>query len=81
MEKLPADERRVIFENYWRCSSWQAQSIYILSCVDVIQPKRSCNPQSRKTATRIFKFSGTRVCKNVFLNTLGITHGRLITSL
>lgn len=71
------EERQDIFDKYWGMQSWQAQSNFILSATVISNPKRMTTPLSRKQKSRSFYFHTKRVCKTVFLNTLGITNKRL----
>ena len=74
---LPEEERKLLSHKFYKMCSWQAQSNFILSNVVVKAPKRSFVSNSRKLTSRVFYLNGKRVCKEVFLRTLGITHGRL----
>lgn len=76
-KEININERRSIFKRFWELGNWQCQSNFIISCVNLVKPKRSYVNNSRKTITREFMLNGKRVCKNVFLATLGISNKRL----
>ena len=76
-ERVTFSERHRIFSNFWKSPSWDIKSNYIISCTEVTATKRSYVNNSRKKSSRVFKLNGVRVCKPVFLNTLGISNGRL----
>lgn len=75
--ELPFIIREEIFESFWRLGNWQSQSNYIASAITICDPKIKTVPNSRKMFTRVYRFNEFRVCKDVFIGTLGISNGRL----
>lgn len=71
-------KRLGIFKDFWNLSSWQSQSNYSLSCISVSAVKRTTvSSESRRVNSRTFHFNDTRVCKFVFIKTLGIASNRV----
>lgn len=76
-QNFPEDKRQVIFEQYWNLASWNLQTAFITSCVEKIPPKRpQAKAQKHKNSSSILTLQGTRVCKEFFLRTLGISNKR-----
>ena len=71
------EERKVIFKNFWASKCWQSQQNFISSCISVTNAKRHYVENSRKQNSRKFILNNKRVCKAVFLHTLGISNGRM----
>ena len=80
-KRLSSSQREEIFTSFWALGDWQSQTNFIIGCVNLIKPKRSFVPSSRKQNSRIFKLNDIQVCKGTFLKTLGISNKRLDYSL
>lgn len=76
-KSVTSDDRLIIFEEFWATKSWQCQQNFILTSVIITEPKRHFVQDSRKKNSRTFILKNQRVCKSVFLETLGISNKRL----
>jgi len=91
-DKISAGQRQMIFEEFYKLSTWEAQTTYITQSIMQFEPHRHTVPSnsdagSRKTKSRAYYFtvsdeSGTgshsvRVCKEMFLKTLDINTARV----
>ncbi|KAJ8981068.1 hypothetical protein NQ317_007204 [Molorchus minor] len=69
------DERKALFEKFWKTLTWDMKRTYISSLVDYIPSKRK-KEDSRRSGTLIYHLKkGTekvRVCKRMFLSTLDV---------
>lgn len=72
-------ERNKIFSDFWKILEWSQKKTYVSSLIDVKlakDKKNKKNDVSRRTFSYEFhlKLNGirTRVCRNMFINTLGI---------
>jgi len=75
---LTAEERRSIFDSFWGTQNWQSQENIISNLVKITSPKRRTTADSSsKSQSRTFFLNEKRVCKLVFLVTLGISNKRL----
>ena len=83
--KLTDEQRQQIFYGFWALETWSAQNDYICELVEQRQVDRRYSDKghaSRRQFTRDFYLPGSsRVCKIVFLATLGISNGRLSRAL
>lgn len=71
------EERKEIFKDFWELGSWNLQTSFISSCMEVCQPKRKLNnTQSHKEVSVLLKVKSKRVCKLFFLKTLDISQKR-----
>lgn len=70
-------EREKIFNHFWSSGSWQARSGFILQTVVLTKPKRITNSNSRKKWSRSYTLNNLKVCKTVYLATLGISNKRV----
>jgi len=82
LPKLTEEERLVLFTQFWELRSVEQKWDFISRCVSCIEPStRSTVPERAKSATRIYRFKVgdrvARVCKTMFLATLGVSHGRV----
>lgn len=85
--KVSHDVRKLIFDQFHALADWNNQTQFIVSSVTVLDVKERkkkvcqelCGSISRRCASRIFYLTSQkiRVCKPVFLSTLGITNKRL----
>lgn len=73
--RLQEDERQVIFKQFWEYT-WPEKRVFVKGLVSVNQTarKRGQNEDSRRTYTNKFYLGKgrLRVCKTMFLNTLGV---------
>ena len=86
--KLTDEQRQQIFDGFWALETWSAQNAYICELVEQRQVDRRYSVEgnaSRRQFTRDFYLwsneGSIRVCKTVFLATLGISNGRLSRAL
>ena len=75
--KFPYQKKSKIFDKFWESNCWQSQENFSASCVLVTPAKRHYVQNSIKQNSRTFFLNKKRVCKMVFLRTLGITNGRM----
>lgn len=76
--KLDNEDRRRIFEEYWQLGDWDKQTAFLHESIEVTNIKRKQKkPDSRRKHTRVFRLCGVKVCKMMFINTLGITSARV----
>ena len=75
-QRLPDARRDELFHDYWKLGEWQRQRDYIANHVMRKQTKRNTNKDSRRKQTFSYFFTindqKIKVCKTVFLKTLGI---------
>ena len=89
-DKISAEQRQMIFQEFYRLSTWEAQTTYITQSIMQFEPRRRTVPSnsdagSRKTKSRAYYLtvsdeSGShtvRVCKEMFLKTLDINTARV----
>ena len=86
--KLTDEQRQQIFDGFWALETWSAQNAYICGLVEQRHVDRHYSAEghaSRRQFTRDFYLwsneGSSRVCKTVFLATLGISNGRLSRTL
>lgn len=69
-------DRENIFKCFWENLNWEEKQMYVRSLVDVIPVQRRRGLSSRRSSTYIFSLEvdglKRRVCKRMFLATLGI---------
>lgn len=69
-------DREIIFKCFWEYMNWKEKQLYVRSLVDVIPVQRRRGLSSRRSSTYIFSLEVVgrkrRVCKRMFLATLGI---------
>ncbi|XP_057219379.1 uncharacterized protein LOC130572003 isoform X3 [Triplophysa rosa] len=69
-------DREIIFKCFWEYMNWKEKQLYVRSLVDVIPVQRRRGLSSRRSSTYIFSLEvggrKRRVCKRMFLATLGI---------
>ena len=78
--KISYDQRKHIFDSYWKMGNIDLQRQYIVNCTKEVKPTYRCIKKERKRPPRANNFwylfpvdgSQTRVCKTFFLNTLDI---------
>ena len=78
-ENVPNDVRQQIHEQFWNLNDWNNQTQFIVQNVMVcaIKRRKTADPEaSHKQASYIPYLNGKRVCKLVFLTTLGISNKR-----
>lgn len=85
--KISHDVRKLIFDQFHALADWNSQTQFIVSSVTVIEIKENkkkvkeqlCCNISRRCTSRVFYLTNQkiRVCKPIFLSTLGITNKRL----
>ena len=80
-DNISVDEREKIFHAYWKLGSWDFQTSFIISCVQVTDRKRKVAKGKGKSCTNVFMFNGYRVCRNFFQKTLDISDGRVTRAL
>lgn len=75
-KEFSLENRQKIFNEFWETLNWQERKHYIRGLVDVIPVKRKSQDNSRRDSTFVLKLKkdgiSYRVCKKMFLNTLGI---------
>ena len=89
-DKISAEQRQTIFQEFYRLSTWEAQTTYITQSVMQFEPRRHTVPSNsdagnRKTKSRAYYFTVSgesgchtvRVCKEMFLKTLDINTARV----
>lgn len=81
-ENVPVESRRSEFDRFWSLNSYEAQNNFIAASVLEIEKKRSYgrNTEKRKFS-RIYKITDTKVCREMFINTLKLTTFRVNTAL
>jgi len=71
-------DREAIFRSFWGLGSWELQTGYILSSVQMKPVKRhKTDAGKKKDASHIFMLNGHRVCRYFFRKTLDIAEDRL----
>ncbi|CAH2217449.1 jg19649 [Pararge aegeria aegeria] len=85
---IPVEVRKQEFEKFVKLGSFNAQVLYIISCVTEYNKKRSytmCNvPGARKKPRqfyRVYKIKDVQVCRDMFLKTFQITTQKVTVSL
>ena len=77
-DEFTEDDRRIIFETFWSSGDKHVQETFIQSIVDVVDKKVSSGINSRRQFSRSFHLKknglSLQVCKEMFLNTLSISH-------
>lgn len=77
-DQLPEERRKRIFERYWGLQSWDSQTAFLAGQIKKVEQKRKTkNPKRVRTSERAYFLGGRRVCRNVFLATLGEKKGRV----
>ena len=76
-KNISAEERKLIFDKFWGTKCWLSQENFIAASVKISFPKRHFVQDSRRQHSRTFLLNNKRVCKTVFLSTLGISNQRL----
>ena len=71
------EDRQKLFSKFWKSGCWQTQNNFISSTIKISDPRRCRVENSRKKVTRAYFLNGNRVCKEVYLNTLGISNNRV----
>lgn len=78
-EKITDEERRQIFTNFWNLKDHNRQWDYVARMVTSSEPKERTvpiteNPRKMNSHSYVLKTSTkeVRVCRTMFLNTLGI---------
>lgn len=74
------DDRKKIFDEFWKKYTWGEKKIFVNDTVQSLQPKRQRDRKeaglSRRTQSLIYNLKiddqYVRVCKTMYLNTLGI---------
>ena len=74
---ISREDREKIFSQFWSSGSWQVRSGFILQTVTLSKPKRTTGPSSRKKMSRSYTLNNVKVCKTVYLSTLGISNKRV----
>lgn len=82
-QKFSESRRLVLFDGFWKDMDWGQKKAYVQSLVDIISPKQVVKKGggSRRSNTFVFylKLDGEKhqVCRNMFLNTLGLGRNEL----
>ncbi|XP_072550288.1 uncharacterized protein [Salminus brasiliensis] len=72
------EDRQNIFQNFWQKMNWEERRIYVAGLVDhtPVARKRSVSQESRRLSTLSYHLmldgEKKRVCKKLFLSTLGL---------
>ena len=76
-ENFTENDRQEIFDNFWQEGNFDRQNLFLLSCVQILVPKRpKADAAKPKSASRACYLNGKRVCREFLLRTLDISHGR-----
>lgn len=86
--RLSEDQRREVFENFWKIESLQLKRDHISRMLSLQQPE-TCHTslENARKSIRIYKLlvdggrAEVRVCKKMFLNTLGIADSWVETTI
>ncbi|XP_049802822.1 uncharacterized protein LOC126237069 [Schistocerca nitens] len=76
--QFSVDDRQAVFNTFWETMSWDQRKVYVINFVDVIptkHPGKNISKYRRKGALIYHlknKLGRHKVCKKMFLNTLGI---------
>ena len=84
-DKVPLEQRKKIFDNFWALGVFDVQTAYLLGCVKVLNVRKSYTftpLSSRRNFSRVFYVKNSRgvsirVCKTAFLRIHSISNGRL----
>ena len=77
-ENISVGERRDIFDSFWKLQ-WETQEQTIVSSIKEFQKKSTKNPinaNQRRQNSRHYYLNNTKVCKNMYLQTLAISNRR-----
>ena len=76
-DNFTENDRQEIFDNFWQEGNFDRQNLFLLSCVQIVVPKRpKADAVKPKSASRACYLNGKRVCREFLLRTLDISHGR-----
>lgn len=85
---IPIEKRKEEFEKFVRLGSYNAQCLYLGSCIKEENKKRSYTmtnvPEAKKKPkqfSRVYSINGTKVCRDMFLNTFQITTQKVTIAL
>lgn len=78
-EKFTEEERKIIFDTYWKMGNLQRQRDFIVGSMKKVEPKyRYVRGENSRLANNAFYFQKDgqylKVCKLFFMNTLDINH-------
>ncbi|KAJ8962148.1 hypothetical protein NQ318_018105 [Aromia moschata] len=78
MKKIPKDDRKIVFAEYWNLADLQRQRDFLLKNIETVAPRYQYKRvNSNRKSNHAFYFSirdaKFRVCKLFFRSTLGIT--------
>ena len=71
--KIPEEERKELFEEYWHYRDISKQRQFITNSVSIIPKKRSQGKENTRVNTIKHKLNEKFVCKTMFLNTFAIS--------
>lgn len=90
-EKIPSDRRLVIFKQFWACGNHETQWQFILKNTEIIEPKvMKIQRKRERNRTLVYYLpskndvclvTNLKVCKTMFLNTLGIKERTVYTAI
>jgi hypothetical protein len=74
--KITENNRKIIFSNFWKNMTWDGRKVYVNSLVgsEAVNEKTVENSRRSQSFRYFLRVDGerVRVCKNMFLSTLGI---------
>ena len=83
-EAVGDEQRKKIFDNFWKLGSFDVQNAYLVGCVKITEVRRRYSPQSssrrnysREYSVRNDAMCSIPVCKTAFLRIHGVSNGRL----
>lgn len=84
--KVPEDQRKAVFDDFWKTGDLQRQREFVSSCMQAIEPRyqykrENSNRKPNNSFYLTINGTKTRVCKIFFKNTLAITDRFLRTVL
>ena len=87
-DKVPADQRKRLFDGFWSVSRFDVQNAYLCECVKIMEIGRrytSRRSESHRSYTRVYYVNNgsisVKVCKVAFLRMHGVSSGRLSRAL
>ena len=82
-DRIPEDQRKILFDGFWKSGNFDVQNAYLCGCVKVINTKKKYakGPKSRRSFSRLYYVQNRnvseRVCKTAFLSIFAVSNGRL----
>lgn len=86
-DKLNEESRQLIFDGFWKLGDHTRQWDFLVRCVKQLEKKQTTvkNANSRRALSREYNFTmdnnSIKICKTMFLNTLGISETFVTTAL